>query len=73
MRRIAHRVGEELNAMGDCRAIPGDLSTMAVSRESQVRSGHARARLDILINNAGNFAAQADRRIPEDLLELRWI
>lgn len=61
------RVSEELNAKGDCRAIPGDLSTMAGIQGVAGAFGRAEARIDILINNAGVFAAEPIDEFPEDL------
>lgn len=47
------QVAQELSAHGDCRVLPGDLSTQAGVMAVTAQLAEQETRLDILVNNAG--------------------
>jgi len=47
------QAAQQLTALGDCRAIPGDISTPAGAQQLAAATSERFGQLDILVNNAG--------------------
>jgi NAD(P)-dependent dehydrogenase (short-subunit alcohol dehydrogenase family) len=50
---VCAQVAEELSAVGECRALPADLSTEAGCRRLAAEVGEREGRVHVLVNNAG--------------------
>ena len=50
---VCQRVAEELSAVGECLAVPADLSTEAGCRRLAAEVRERQDRLQVLVNNAG--------------------
>ncbi|HUE11027.1 MAG TPA: SDR family NAD(P)-dependent oxidoreductase, partial [Steroidobacteraceae bacterium] len=51
--KTCEAVAADLTKQGDCRALPGDLSTLAGVEAIAAALNSHEARLDVLVNNAG--------------------
>ncbi|WP_434743441.1 glucose 1-dehydrogenase [Micromonospora sp. SH-82] len=69
---VCHRVAEELQAEGDCVAIPADLSDDAGAQQLAAAVRERVGRLDVLVNNAGATWGASLEEYPESAFDKLW-